>query len=227
MGNLNDIILRKYTEDITQKGIRAIDAPELVLQFIEYEKLNHSLLHSTSAYELANSLRSYKFWYDKRNIEPPKFKPNARDVYYVDLGAFNIKYEEGFIHPCLVVKSYGDKALVVPGSTKKYGKGGFLIEDITLGDGFTNNTGLLIDQLRCVSVTRFKGKKLGRVSPETFKKIEDKVFQAFLQNKYSKFEELEKEKQQLICDKEVLNQKIQKLNEELVAIKSTIEAPNT
>lgn len=220
---LNDTILRKYTEDIAQKRVRAIDVPELVLQFIEYESLNHALLHSSSAYELANSLRSYNFWYNKRNTEPPKFKPNPRDVYYVDLGAFNIKYEEGFIHPCLVIKTYGDKALVIPGSTKKYGKGSFLIEDIISEDGFTDNTGLLLDQLKCVSVTRFKGIKLGRMNIETFKKVENKIFKAFLLNKYAEFEQLEKRKNQLESDTELLKQEIERLTNELEKMKSDIK----
>ena len=216
MQGWNDAILRKYTEDVTQKCVNATDAPDLVLQFIEFEALNRKLLNYTSAYELANSLKSYKFWYDKRNFEPnTKFKPNSRDVYYVDLGAFKIKYEEGFLHPCLIIKTYGDKALVVPGSTKKFGKGGFLIEDVVAGDGFVSNTGLLMDQIRCVSTTRIQGLKLGRMKLETFKRIENKLFDTYLVNKKAEFEKLKNDKTQLEADCEVLNRKIEDLSKQL------------
>ena len=225
MPGWNDAILRKYTEDVTQKNVNATDAPDLVLQFIEFEVLNRKLLNSTSAYELANSLKSYKFWYDKRNVEPNiNFKPKPRDVYYVDLGAFKIKYEEGFIHPCLIIKTYGDKALVVPGSTKKFGKDGFLIEDVVAGDGFVSDTGLLMDQIRCVSTTRIQGRRLGRMTLETFKRIENKLFDTYLVNKKAEFEKLINDKTQLEADCEALNRQVEDLSKQLDELNKKINA---
>lgn len=224
MAILDEIVLKRYAEDVTKKSVLAINETELVKEFLKYEELNHDFLLNSSAYEVANTLRSFKFWYDNKNSVPSNFRPKAKEVYYIDLGAFNIKYEEGFVHSCLIIKRFGDKVMVVPGSTKKYAMHNFLIEPVNAGDGFVQNTGVLIDQIRCVSVSRIVGTKLGTMTLPTFKKIETKIFEAFLGNKLAEFEQLERDNTQLQQEKNDLEAKIEKHKKEIEKIKTDLQS---
>lgn len=102
---LDDNVIRKYCEDANKKKVAAVEEPEVVKEFLKFMQLNQEFFSICSAYDAASFMRSYGFWYNKKDSEPKKFSVNPGEVYYVDLGAFNLKYEEGFLHSCIIVKN--------------------------------------------------------------------------------------------------------------------------
>ena len=211
--NLNERVLRVYCEDIEKKEVKSIDETKLVHEFLTFIQLHNEYMKKANAYELASMIRSFETWYINKDKEPNKRHiANYRDVYYVDLGAYNLKYESGFIHPCIVIRKYDGNALVVPCSSKKYGKQDDLIFDIKKGGAFKENTGALLDQVRNVSVTRFK-KKMGRVSSEVFEDLLDQLLKKYFCKKYFNFESLENQNKKLKNEVNELQEKLNELQE--------------
>lgn len=189
--SINENILKKYCEDVNYKSVQAVDEPEVVKEFLKYLEMQNEFMANTSAYQISSTMRSYATWYNNKDIRPKSSIASNREVYYVDLGAFNLKWEEGYIHPCVVLKRYATTVLVIPGSTKQYGTGDPLIFDINAGNGFKENTGLLLDQIRCVSTTRLIRKLgCGKVSEPTFNEILDKVMEKFFSQKFHEYTQL-------------------------------------
>lgn len=218
--SLDEKKLKKYCEDVTKKGVLAVNEPEVVIEFLKYLEMQNEFMAKSSAYTVASTMRSYSTWYNNKDKMPVDGRSSSREVYYVDLGAFNLKWEEGYIHPCVVLKRYGSSVLVIPGSTKKYGKSDKLIFDVQAGNGFKENTGLLLDQLRCVSTTRLMGRLgNGKVSEIVFDEILDKVMEKFLGRKYNEYNKLksENDKLQKQLDKESEERnKLAEENEKLI-----------
>lgn len=220
--NLDETTLRLYCEDIEKKKVKAVNEPKLVNEFLTYIQLHNEHMKQTSAYEIASTIRSFVTWYSNKDKEPDKKHiAQHRDVFYVDLGAYNLKYESGFIHPCIVIRKYGGNAFVVPCSSKKYGKKDDLIFDIKKGGAFRENTGVLLDQARNVSVTRLK-RKIGRVEPEVFKKLLDELMRKYFCQKYKDFEDLKMENKKIETQLEVKDKQISELQAELKALKEEL-----
>jgi mRNA-degrading endonuclease toxin of MazEF toxin-antitoxin module len=190
-------VLKSVYQDISMKRIQAIEKPELVKEFFKYIDFNNNIFEKKSAYDIASILNSYNDWYVKKDKEPKSFNIRPGDIFCVELGCFNVKYEMSYIHTCIVLKKIGYTVLIVPGSSKKYKKNNFLIEDIEKGDGFKENTGVLIDQSKFVSINRIVGSRLGMVSKETLKRVENKFLEVCSPNKYNKLKLLEKENNDL------------------------------
>lgn len=212
---LNEKILRDYCEDVEKKKVKAVNETKLVHEFLTYIQLHNEHMKKANAYEIASTIRSFKTWYSNKDKEPDSnHGASHRDVYYVDLGAYNLKYESGFIHPCIVIRKYDGNALVVPCSSKKYGKEDDLIFDIEKGGAFRENTGALLDQVRNVSVTRFKG-KMGRVSSEVFDDLLEQLFKKYFCKKYFDFESLKNKNKKLEKQVSEFNGKINVLEEQI------------
>lgn len=217
--NLDERILRRYCEDVEKKKVLAVTESKLVQEFLTYMQLHNEHMKKANAYEIASTIRSFGTWYSNKDKEPNKMHvAQHRDVYYVDLGAYNLKYESGFIHPCIVIRRYGGNVLVAPCSSKKYGKEDDLIFDIEKGEAFRENTGVLLDQVRNVSVTRLKG-KMGRVTPEVFNDLLEQLMKKYFCKIYNDFEDLKIKNKKLgkeIYDKD---KQISELQAELEQLK--------
>lgn len=208
--NLDEQTLRIYCEDVEKKKVLAVNEPKLVNEFLTYIQLHNEHMKKASAYEMASTIRSFATWYLNKDKEPNRRHiAQYRDVYYVDLGAYNLKYESGFIHPCIIIRRYGENVLVVPCSSKKYGKKDDLIFDIEKGGAFRENTGVLLDQVRNVSVTRVKA-KMGRVESEVFEKLLDQLLKKYFCKKYNDFESLKSKNKKL---EEQINDKDSQISE--------------
>lgn len=216
--------LKTFCEDVTKKSVPAVDEPKLVKEFLKYIQMHNEFMLTSSAYEIASTIRSYNTWYLNKDLSPRSAWVSPREVFYVDLGAFNLKYEEGYIHPCVVIKKYGSSVFVIPGSSKKYGKGNDLIFDIQAGDGFSENTGLLLDQIRCVSSTRLISKlSQVKVPKPIFDNIIDKIMEKFFNEKFQKIANLNKDKVKLQEQLDLSGEEITKLTEEINNLKEQLE----
>ena len=94
-----------------------------------------------------------------------------------------------------------------------------LIFNIKAGDGFKKNTGLLLDQIRCVSTTRLtkieiKGKQ-SKVSEETFNNIQDAIIKKIFGKKHEEIQSIKRENNKL---KKEINEIKEKINPKEIEI---------
>ena len=209
---LNESTLKLFCEHVSKKKVPAVNEAILVKEFLTYMQMHNEHMRESSVYEIASAIRSFEMWYSNKDKDPnKKHIAQYRDVFYADLGAHTLKYESGFIHPSIVIRRYGSSVLVVPCSSKKYGKNDDLIFDIKKGGVFRENTGALLDQTRTISVTRLKG-KMGRVDTQVFDDLLDEFMKKYLCKKYKEHEDLiakNKKLQKNIIEKDTLIKELQ------------------
>lgn len=95
-------------------------------------------------------------------------------IVYADLGAQNFRYEPSYSHPCIILKEKRNTVLIVPCSSKKYGKGYSDIIDASAADGFSVNTGVQVHSFRWVHKNRIIS-AAGRVSSSLLDKIDAEI----------------------------------------------------
>jgi hypothetical protein len=206
-------ILKSIYRDISMKNISGLEKKELIKEYFKFQDFNNKIFENISAYDMASILNSYNDWYIKKDKEPHSFRIKPGDIFCIELGCFNVKYEMSYIHTGLVLRKIGCTILIVPGSSKKYNKGNFLIEDVDKGDGFKENTGLLIDQSKFVSINRIVGSKLGEVKKDTLTRIENKFSEVCSSRIFNEKKMLERENESLKKDILRLENEIKSLKE--------------
>ncbi len=124
-----------------------------------YPIFAHSLINTNdvlkefTTYEMAHWTNNTDRWLSNRaTVNTTGYARGT--IIFADLGATNFKYEPSFTHPCVVLDQNRNFILVVPCSSKKYGKGYPEIVDATPADGFSCNTGIQTDGLRWISKNR-------------------------------------------------------------------------
>ena len=124
-----------------------------------YPIFAHSLINTNdvlkefTTYEMAHWTNNTDRWLSNRATANTTGYARGT-IIFADLGATNFKYEPSFTHPCVVLDQNRNFILVVPCSSKKYGKGYPEIVDATPADGFSCNTGIQTDGLRWISKNR-------------------------------------------------------------------------
>lgn len=110
-------------------------------------------LKDLSIYDMAHWINNIDRWIKNQNHENTQTYSRGRIV-YLDLGAQNFRYEPSYTHPAIIIAENKNMVLIVPCSSKKYGKGLPGIIDATSADGFSSNTGVQVDCLRWVHKNR-------------------------------------------------------------------------
>lgn len=143
--------------------------------------------------ELASIIWSMERWMTiKGQMNQTKY--TIRDIVEVDLG-LGYGFEMSYRHPCIVIHdSNAGFCLVVPCSTGKYGKRNKFIIDGISSDGFKENTGVLIDAMRCVSKTRITG-KVGEITVPFLNKMNNIILEEYFSRHFHKLSVLEKDLQ--------------------------------
>lgn len=149
------------------------------------------LLKSMKVIEVSSIIWSMNRWINsKGNHNSKVFK--IRDIVEVDLG-IGYGFEMSYRHPCIILKdSNAGFCLVVPCSKGKYGKSNKFIIDGTTADGFAENTGVLIDAIRCISKTRITN-KVGQITVPFLDKINNAILETYFPMKFYKLNKLEKD----------------------------------
>lgn len=106
-----------------------------------------------STYEMSHWINNNDRWIHNRNSQNTIGYKRGR-ILFIDLGATNFRYEPSFTHPCIVIAQNRDFILIIPCSSKKYGKGFPEIIDATPSDCFSCNTGIQTKSFRWVSKNR-------------------------------------------------------------------------
>ncbi len=135
----------------------------------------NDLTKDFSVYEMAHWINNNDRWIRNRNSKNT-IGYNRGTLLFVDLGSTNYRFEPSFTHPCVVLAGNRDSILIVPCSSKKYGKGYPEIIDATPADGFSCNTGIQTKSFRWVSKNRVIS-ILGTVSSIILDQIDNNMLQ--------------------------------------------------
>lgn len=107
------------------------------------------LTRNYSTYEMAHWTNYADRFCDSRSSSTPNTIGYKRgSIVFVDLGAGNFGHEPSYTHPAVVLQQNKYSIMIVPCSSKKYGKGIPFIIDATTADGFSINTGIQMDSIR-------------------------------------------------------------------------------
>lgn len=167
-------------------------------------------------YEMAHWINFKDRWILNRTVTNQKSYKRG-EILFVDLGASNFRFEPSFTHPCIVLINRKTSLLVVPCSSKKYGKGYWNIIDAEAGvDGFAKDTGIQIEEFRWINKNRVIS-KMGKVSPDVLNKVDEYMLNIIPSYKkiLRKIEDLELENTNLHKEIEKLNQENSKLTIQL------------
>lgn len=127
-------------------------------------------LKELSVYDMAQWINHIDRWIKNRASNNTQ-NYGRGCIVLLDLGAQNFRYEPSYTHPCIIIAETKCMALVVPCSSKRYGKGYSGIIDATTGDGFSSNTGVQADSFRWVNKNRIIS-PVGRTSNNILDKID-------------------------------------------------------
>lgn len=92
----------------------------------------------------------------------------------VDLGAQNYKHEPSYLHPCIILCESKYSALVVPCSSKQYGKGYIGVIDAEVSDGFSVKTGVQMQAYRWIHKNRIIS-SVGHINGNLLNKIDKEM----------------------------------------------------
>lgn len=123
-----------------------------------------------SKYDMCSWIAYADRWINNQSNENTRSYGRGAIV-YADLGAQNFRYEPSYSHPCIILKEKRNTVLIVPCSSKKYGKGYSDIIDASAADGFSVNTGVQVHSFRWVHKNRIIS-AAGRVSGGLLDKID-------------------------------------------------------
>lgn len=171
MFTINRNIIDNETKIANAKSNSGKSVPRLYQVF---KKKIWNLIDITSefsSYEMAHWINNTDRWLHNKNNENLKYYKRSLIV-NVDLGASNFKFEPSFVHPCIVLQNRRNSILIVPCSSKKYGKGFREIIDATRADGFVKDTGVQMESIRWVHKNRIVS-SFGQASSGLMNKIDD------------------------------------------------------
>lgn len=125
---------------------------------------------NASSFELSQMINHIDHWVKDDRINPYYENYEVGSILYCDFGAMNFGFELSFPHPCVVLAQRKAFMLVAPCSTKKYGHNFDDILDGTIEDGFQQNTGIIVDNVRWISKGRVIA-RMGKVHDDFLRKL--------------------------------------------------------
>lgn len=137
----------------------------------------------------------------------------------VDLGAQNYKHEPSYQHPCIILCESKYSALVVPCSSKQYGKGYIGVIDAEVSDGFSVKTGVQMQAYRWVHKNRIIS-SVGHITGSLLDKI-DKEMLSTIPTYKLEIAKLNANIEQKQKEIDKLQNAIEELNKKLAEIQST------
>lgn len=191
MKKINISFLEALKLDRVRRLNMASSIPQLIRECRKSLLNFYYLVTKLSVIELSSIILSLERWMSvKGTMNKGAYK--VRDIVGVDLG-LGYGYEMSYRHPCIVLyDSNAGFCLVVPCSTGKYGKGNKFIIDGTPTDGFRENTGVLIDAVRCVSKTRINS-KVGEITVSFLERLNNIIIHNYFPRHFHRLHVLKNE----------------------------------
>lgn len=218
-------INKKQVEKI-YKGIsesKTISGNEVKNLKIVYEKAIENFnkyLSELSVYEMAQAINSITHFLEDKTSEKKAKEYKRGDIVIIDYGFMNFGFEFSYPHPSIVLCTTKNYMLVAPGTTKKFGKGYQDVLDAYKDDGFEENTGILLDGVRWISVNRAI-EKIGEASIRVLRKVEEFTLNHILTYSFEKSKK-RKEIVALMRENESLKAENDRLKANLIQQKSLI-----
>lgn len=175
-------------------------------------------LRSLSTYEMAHWINYSDRWLGNRKAKGNTLGYKRGTILFVDLGSGNFGHEPSFTHPAVVLSQTKDSVLVVPCSSKKFGKGFPEIIDASPSDGFSTNTGIQTKSLRWISKNRVLS-VIGNTSSAILDKIDEELLK-LIPSHYKKLSEKEKQISTLEAENKSLNDYIASLKKDISSLKN-------
>lgn len=175
------------------------------------------IMRNSSTYEMAHWTNYIDRWLLGRQTQNNTVGYKRGTIVFIDLGSGNFGHEPSFTHPAVVLAQSKDSILIVPCSSKKYGRGFPDIIDATPTDGFSSNTGIQTRSLRWISKNRVVS-TIGKVSSSVLDSIDNellKLIPSHTKQLLEKEQELSEQKEEI----STLYKRISSLEDELLAFK--------
>lgn len=178
-------------------------------------------LDSISSYEMAHLTNNIDRWIHNRNSNNTATYKRG-EIIFVDLGAINFKYEPSYTHPAVVLKNAFNSLLIVPCSTKKFGRGYSDVIDAYVSDGFSKDTGIQVGALRWINKNRVISTTSRKVKPRILDEINNHILSYIPTYKRDKrkFESIDIENRELKDKNHALELKIKELEEQIEVMKT-------
>lgn len=180
-----------------------------------------------SIYEMAHWNSNIDRWLGNRNYLNTKSYKRGQIV-LVDLGATNFRYEPSFTHPCIILEARQRSILVVPCSTKKFGKGyREIIDAYAATDGFSMDTGIQVEEYRWINKNRIIS-KLGKTGSRVLNEIDKHLLNSIptYRMQLAKFDAETQENNRLKEDNEALKEDNEALNDKINELELNIKELN-
>jgi len=178
-------------------------------------------LRNLSTYEMAHWINYSDRWLAARTAKNNTLGYKRGTILFVDLGSANFGHEPSFTHPVIVLAQTKESILIVPCSSKKYGKGFPEIIDATTNDGFSANTGIQTRSLRWISKNRVLS-VIGSTTSSILDKIDEELLK-LIPSHYKKISEKEVQIQKYETENKSLKDYIASLEKKLSNINNTTE----
>ncbi len=207
-------ISKKHVEEIFRntdgcKRIQGIDNESLSNVLDKAMENFRSYLSSLSVYEMAQAINSITHFLEEKESPKEKEEFMRGDIVIIDYGFMNFGYEFSFPHPSVVLCVMKNFIMVAPCTTKKFGRGYSDVLDAYKDDGFEENTGIILDQVRWVSSYRAIS-KIGTTSFRVLRKIEEFTLNHILTYTFEKTKK-RKEMVRLIEENDTLRKENERL----------------
>lgn len=171
-----------------------------------------SYLSALSVYEMAQAVNSITHFIEEKENPKPSKDFVRGDIVIIDYGFMNFGYEFSFPHPSVILCVVKNYMFVAPCTTKKFGRGFSDVLDAYKDDGFEENTGVILDGVRWVSVNRAI-EKIGTTSYRVLRKIEEFTLNHILTYSFEKSKR-RKEIVKLMEENEILKKENERLRKQ-------------
>lgn len=225
----NEINLEIGRSDAKTKT--AYSTSNILKNYLALQNKMNNELETMSIHELGLFSKSIHRWLTRRElINAPEDSPiSIGDICMIDWSV-NYKPELSYYHPAVILEEINNMYLVVPTSTKTNvhtkayhpvdnPKGKWYWRKVGVGDGFSEDCVLLLDNIKVISTTRIM-KKMGHLSctlndeKGLYREIRKTIIKNAFRGEYKKYEELVGERDSLSNENEKLKNEIAGLQKE-------------
>lgn len=179
-------------------------------------------LRNLSTYEMAHWINYSDRWLGNRTAKSNTLGYKRGTILFVDLGSGNFGHEPSFTHPVIVLAQTKESILIVPCSSKKYGKNFPEIIDATPNDGFSSNTGIQTRSLRWISKNRVLS-VIGSTTSSILNRIDEELLK-LIPSHYKKLFEKEAQLKKYEAENKFLKDYITSLEKKLEENNNTVGA---
>lgn len=212
------------------KSVKAYDTSKILKNYLALINKMNNNLETMCIHELGLFSKSIHRWLTKKDlINIPEDSPiNVGDICMIDWSV-NYKPELSYYHPAVILEKINNMYLVVPTSSKPNAipkayhpvdnpSGKWYWRKVEVGDGFSEECVLLMDNIKVISQTRIM-KKMGKLTCTLtdenglYREIRKTIIKNAFRGEYKKYEAVLEKAKKLEEENSVYVEKINNLEE--------------